>query len=277
MEANHIIKTLGILFAFAICGVSSLWAETIVSVPQPGILSSQLTTMDKNVKINGPINGTDIKYLRQLVAAGNLQSIDLSEATIVRGGDAYYETYTTSDDDMGAYSFYNHRGLVSLTLPQTITSIGSNAFAQSGLMSVQIPDNVVSVELDAFAYCSQLSTVEIGENVKRLSQGVFYNSEVKHVYVKAKTPPAIGNYLFSSKPIIHVYAESLAEYEASAWAEYGTLVGDLGDYTSIKNVDAISVDIQNDGFYYDLLGRRGSSLQPANVYIKDGKKIIFLR
>jgi hypothetical protein len=164
-----------------------------------------------------------------------------------------------------------------LTLPQTITSIGSNAFAQSGLMSVQIPDNVVSVELDAFAYCSQLSTVEIGENVKRLSQGVFYNSEVKHVYVKAKTPPAIGNYLFSSKPIIHVYAESLAEYEASAWAEYGTLVGDLGDYTSIKNVDAISVDIQNDGFYYDLLGRRGSSLQPANIYIKDGKKIIFLR
>ena len=276
MEANHIIKTLGILFAFAICGVSSLWAETIVSVPQPGTLSALLTTMDKNVKINGAINGTDIKYLRQLVAAGNLQSIDLSDATIVGGGDAYYETYTTSDDDMGAYSFYNHRGLVSLTLPQTITSIGSNAFAQSGLMSVQIPDNVVSVDLDAFAYCSQLSTVEIGENVKRLSQGVFYNSEVKHVYVKAKTPPAIGNYLFSSKPIIHVYAESLAEYEASAWAEYGTLVGDLGEYTKIKEVDAVSQK-SPDGFIYDLLGRRDSSLQPANIYIKDGKKIIFLR
>ena len=248
-----------------------------VSLTEAGTLSDHLSAQAVKAKISGPINGTDIKYLRQLVAAGNLQSIDLSEATIVSGGDAYYETYTTSDDDMGAYSFYNHRGLVSLTLPQTITSIGSNAFAQSGLMSVQIPDNVVSVELDAFAYCSQLSTVEIGENVKRLSQGVFYNSEVKHVYVKAKTPPAIGNYLFSSKPIIHVYAESLAEYEASAWAEYGTLVGDLGDYTSIKNVDAISVDIQNDGFYYDLLGRRGSSLKPANIYIKDGKKIIFLR
>ncbi|MEE0084652.1 MAG: hypothetical protein UE068_10560, partial [Paludibacteraceae bacterium] len=126
------------------------------------------------------------------------------------------------------------------------------------------------------AYCSQLSTVEIGENVKRLSQGVFYNSEVKHVYVKAKTPPAIGNYLFSSKPIIHVYAESLAEYEASAWAEYGMLVGDLGEYTKIKEVDAVSQK-SPDGFIYDLLGRRSSSLQPANVYIKDGKKIIFLR
>ncbi len=247
-----------------------------VSMTEAGTLSNLLSPQAIKAKISGPINGTDIKYLRRLVAEENLQSIDLSEATIVSGGDAYYETYTTSDDDMGAYSFYNHRGLVSLTLPQTITSIGSNAFAQSGLMSVQIPDDVISVGMDAFAYCSQLSTVEIGPNVKRMNQGVFYSSEVKNVYVKAKTPPTIGNYLFSSKPIIHVYAESLAEYEASAWAEYGTLVGDLDDYTKIKDVDAVSQK-SSDGFIYDLLGRRCSSTQPANIYIKDGKKIIILR
>ena len=247
-----------------------------VSMTEAGSLSDLLSPQAIKAKISGPINGTDIKYLRRLVAEENLQSIDLSEATIVSGGDAYYETYTTSDDDMGAYSFYNHRGLISLILPKTITTIGSNAFAQSGLMSVQIPDDVISVGMDAFAYCSQLSTVEIGPNVKRMNQGVFYSSEVKNVYVRAKTPPTIGNYLFSSKPIIHVYAESLAEYEASAWAEYGTLVGDLGEYTKIKEVDAVSQK-SPDGFIYDLLGRRGSSTQPANIYIKDGKKIIFLR
>lgn len=247
-----------------------------VSMTEAGSLSDLLSPQAIKAKISGPINGTDIKYLRRLVAEENLQSIDLSEATIVSGGDAYYETYTTSDDDMGAYSFYNHRGLVTLILPKTITTIGSNAFAQSGLMSVQIPDDVISVGMDAFAYCSQLSTVEIGPNVKRMNQGVFYSSEVKNVYVRAKTPPTIGNYLFSSKPIIHVYAESLAEYEASAWAEYGTLVGDLGEYTKIKEVDAVSQK-SPDGFIYDLLGRRISSTQPANIYIKDGKKIIFLR
>lgn len=247
-----------------------------VSMTEAGTLSDLLSPQAIKAKISDPINGTDIKYLRRLVAEENLQSIDLSEATIVSGGDAYYETYTTSDDDMGAYSFYNHRGLVTLILPKTITTIGSNAFAQSGLMSVQIPDDVISVGMDAFAYCSQLSTVEIGPNVKRMNQGVFYSSEVKNVYVRAKTPPTIGNYLFSSKPIIHVYAESLAEYEASAWAEYGTLVGDLGEYTKIKEVDAVSQK-SPDGFIYDLLGRRISSTQPANIYIKDGKKIIFLR
>lgn len=244
-----------------------------VSMTEAGTLSDLLSPQTIKAKISGPINGTDIKYLRRLVAEENLQSIDLSEATIVSGGDAYYETYTTSDDDMGAYSFYNHRGLVSLTLPQTITSIGSNAFAQSGLMSVQIPDDVISVGMDAFAYCSQLSTVEIGPNVKRMNQGVFYSSEVKNVYVRAKTPPTIGNYLFSSKPIIHVYAESLAEYEASAWAEYGTLVGDLDDYTKIKDVDAVSQK-SSDGFIYDLLGRRISLMQPFQVYVKNGSKVI---
>ena len=248
-----------------------------VSMAEAGTLSDLLSPQAIKAKISGPINGTDIKYLRQLVAEGNLQSIDLSEATIVSGGDAYYETYTTSDDDMGAYSFYNHRGLISLILPQTITSIGSNAFAQSGLMTVQIPDNVISVGMDAFAYCSQLSTVEIGSNVKRLNQGVFYSSEVKHVYVKAKTPPTIGNYLFSSKPIIHVYAESLAEYEASAWAEYGTLVGDLEDYenlTLIKDMDTLSQEGHEAGPAYDLFGRRVSSLQPYQVYVRKGRKVV---
>ena len=78
MEANHIIKTLASLFAFAICGVSSLWAETIVSVPQPGTLSALLTTMDKNVKINGAINGSDIKYLRQQINNGNESEVGYS-------------------------------------------------------------------------------------------------------------------------------------------------------------------------------------------------------
>ncbi|MBP5455781.1 MAG: leucine-rich repeat protein [Paludibacteraceae bacterium] len=248
-----------------------------VSMTEAGTLSDLLSPQAIKAKISGPINGTDIKYLRQLVAEGNLQSIDLSEATIVSGGDAYYETYTTSDDDMGAYSFYNHRGLISLILPQTITSVGSNAFAQSGLMTVQIPDNVISVGMDAFAYCSQLSTVEIGTNVKSLNQGVFYSSEVKHVYVKAKTPPTIGNYLFSSKPIIHVYAESLAEYEASAWAEYGTLVGDLEDYenlTLIKDMDTLSQEGHEADPAYDLFGRRVSSLQPYQVYVRKGRKVV---
>ena len=249
----------------------------VVHLTEAGTLSEVLSAQAIKATISGPINGTDIKYLRQLVMEGGLQSIDLSEATIVSGGDAYYESYKTSDDDMGAYSFYNHLGLVSIALPQTATYIGTNAFAQSGLMKVQIPESVSGIGMDAFAYCGQLSIVEIGSNVKRLNQGVFYSSEVKHVYVKAKTPPTIGNYLFSSKPIIHVYAESLAEYEASAWAEYGTLVGDLEDYenlTLIKDMDTLPQEGHEAGPAYDLFGRRVSSLQPYQVYVRKGRKVV---
>ena len=132
MEANHIIKTLAILFIFAICGVSSLWAETIVSVPQPGTLSALLTTMDKNVKINGAINGSDIKYLRQQINNGFITSLNLSDASIVSGGDAYYEEFTTNDNIVGEYMFNQCEKLEYISLPNSITYISSKAFSKSG-------------------------------------------------------------------------------------------------------------------------------------------------
>ena len=130
MEANHTIKTLAILFIFAICGVSSLWAETIVSVPQPGSLPALLTTMDKNVKINGAINGSDIKYLRQQINNGNITSLNLSDASIVSGGDAYYEEFTTNDNIVGECMFNQCEKLEYISLPNSITYISSKAFSK---------------------------------------------------------------------------------------------------------------------------------------------------
>ena len=129
---------------------------------------------------------------------------------------------------------------------------------------------------DAFAYCGQLNSVVIGSKVKNLSQGVFYNSAVQHVYVKALTPPSVSSYLFSSKPVIHVYASALAAYKASAWADFGTIVGDLDDY------DLTPVQTPRDSQHlasvetpiYDLFGRRVTTLHPGTIYIRNGKKFI---
>ena len=108
-----------------------------------------------------------------------------------------------------------------------------------------------------------------------MSQGVFYSSAVKHAYVKPTTPPNVSSYLFSSKPVIHVYASALAAYKASAWAEYGTLVGDLDDYLDIDVIPADEeTNAETDAPVYDLLGRRVQDLQPATLYIRNGQKFI---
>lgn len=246
-----------------------------VTLTKVATLADSLSSTAIKAVISGPMNGTDFKYLRQLVNEGNLMSIDLADVAIKSGGKAYYESYTSPVNTIGTKLFYECTKLTSIVLPKSITRINSNAFARSGLTGIFIPHNVTSVLGDAFAYCNNLETVVIGSKVSNLAQGVFYQSPVKDAYVYAATPPTVSSYLFSSKPVIHVYASSLAAYKASAWAQYGTIVGDLDSFTAIEapvvnedNTDETDVPI------YDLNGRTVKELQPGKIYVRKGKKFI---
>lgn len=251
-----------------------------ISLDKAGTLADTLSANVIKATIEGNINGTDIKYLRQLLSEGNLASIDLSEAKVVSGGSAYYESYKTTTNTIGNHAFHGFKKLISVRLPQKLTKIDVNAFSNSGLKEIDIPDNIVSVGGDAFAYCKELTRVVIGSRVRSMSQGVFYSSEVKDAFVKPLTPPTVSSYLFSSKPVIHVYASALSAYKASAWADYGTLVGDLDEYENITAVEALEQDPQHmerqlsNSPCYDLFGRRVTRLQPSTIYIRNGKKFI---
>ena len=253
-----------------------------VYLPKAGQLSKCMSDMTIKLILSGKINGTDIKYMRQLINQKHLQSIDLTDAQVLAGGSAYYQTYTTASNTIGEYAFQGFSKLISIKLPQTLTKIGSNAFSNSGLRMIDIPDKVTSVGEDAFAYCNDLTSVIIGKGARTLSKGTFYGSNVKEVYVKALTPPSVGSYLFSSNPTIHVYASSLEQYKASGWADYGTIVGDLEDYEELisgiqkveNSIDTPHSSILKSQTIYDLQGRPATNLKPGNIYIQGGKKII---
>jgi hypothetical protein len=249
-----------------------------VELTMAASLSRKLS--DKAIKaiISGNINGTDIKYLRQLLTEGNLASIDLTDAKIVAGGTSYYQSYKTTANTMGAYIFDHFKQLTSICLPSKLTTIGEHSFRALGVKKIEIPDAVTSIGLESFGDCSMLSTVVLGKNLKSMSQGVFYNCPVKDVYVKALTPPSIADYIFNSKPVIHVYASSLAKYQASNWAKFGTLVGDLEDFIDgIESVDELKVKNEvSDEEVYDLSGRKMSpQLKNKGVYIVNGRKVLF--
>ena len=87
-------------------------------VDEAGTLPSKISENQKylitNLKIVGKINGTDLKFIRQMAGRdfnrkktdGKLSILDLSEAKIVAGGDAYVrfsEDYYTSNDKLGDY------------------------------------------------------------------------------------------------------------------------------------------------------------------------------
>lgn len=248
-----------------------------VTLTSAGTLQTEI--QNENViklTLSGRINGKDVKYLRQIINENNLQSIDLTEARVVSGGGYYYKSYGTAANNLGDYCFQGFTKLAGIKLPQTLTKIGSNAFANSGIGMIEIPDKVTSIGEDAFAYCSNLNTVVIGKGMKTLSKGAFYDSKIKDVYVKALTPPSISSYLLNSNPTIHVYASALSKYKSSGWAEYGTIVGDLDEWeeaTSIESIQNSKFKIQDEGEVYNLNGQRISK-PGKGLYIVGGRKVV---
>ena len=230
---------------------SSVWGLTTIHVETAGTLSTLLSATDKELKVTGVINGTDIKHLRQLVTAGTVTSLDWSEVRIVSGGQAYSGSFTTQDDIVGEEMFYECSKLQQMVLPQTVTAIKKNAFARTGLTSIDIPSSVRSVGEDAFAYCSSLATVVIGKKVTQLSKGTFWSSNVKNAYVKPATPPAPQSYLFGSSPKIYVYSESLQDYKDAGWSQYGTLYGTLENYYPQETVDYTALNSVCSTFFDD--------------------------
>ena len=201
--------------------------QITLKLDEAGTLPDRIAVSRKNLitnlKIVGKINGTDLKFIREMAGRdfnrektdGKLSILDLSEAKIVAGGDAYVrydENYYTSNDKLGNYAFKGCSGLTSMIIPSGVTAIGKEAFyGCSGLTSLTIPSSVTSIGNWAFDDCSGLTSIYVyTKKLPELGYYVFNGCDAKNctVYVPKGTYDAYKSSEFG-------YFEKIVEFDAS--------------------------------------------------------------
>lgn len=164
-------KSLFLTVLFVLLGSTAIQAaggelitkQITLTLDEAGTLPDKISESQKNLitnlKIVGKINGTDLKFIREMAGCdvngketdGKLSILDLSDAKIVEGGSAYYSDRDdgfiyTSNDKLGDYVFNGCSGLTSLTLPSSVTKIGCYAlFNCIGLTSLTLPSSVTEI------------------------------------------------------------------------------------------------------------------------------------
>lgn len=157
-----------------------------VDCQTPGWLSSKINYGDQltveNLTVTGYINGTDIKFIRELNKNRKLKGVlNLEYANIVIGGEAYYtysgSKYTTKDNILTDFIFANLDSLQKVVLPKTLNQLeGGHQF-----MGTYVDTLIINGELEdiyiGYSYDSNFwktRCVYIPEGVKNIDFGYLF-------------------------------------------------------------------------------------------------------
>lgn len=156
--------------------------------------------------------------------------------------------------EIGDYAFFKTTQS-SLVIPETVTTIGKNAFRASKIESIILPSSLEVLSEGLFSLCKELKTVDIPSTVTTICKDAFTLCEQ---LTELEIPEKVTT--FESTSIIYCYNLSKITYRAVSLADYSS------NYSPIRD------DVGLDCGGYELV--IGNKVQRIPAYLNTGSSFV---
>lgn len=153
---------------------------------------------------------------------GSINSVVIGSGVTSIGSNAFNQENISSVSipdtvtRIGSYAFYYCQNLTSVTLPDSVTEIGAKAFSQcEALTSINIPAGVTQIPSYAFSDCRALTSITIPAGVTLIDSYAFAScSGLTSAHFRG-APPDIGYNAFQACSKLTIYPADASPWVAS--------------------------------------------------------------